>query len=67
VSGPTKVTYDDMKGINKSNMVIVTPNGLLVEAKTKSHIVGNQKINSPGVSMQMPMDFSRDSKVTAIN
>jgi hypothetical protein len=67
VRGPTKLTYDDIKGINKSNMVIDTHTGLLVEAKTKSHIAGNLGINYPGGSMQMPMDISSASKVTAIH
>jgi len=67
VSGPAKLTYNDMKGINKSNMGIDTPNGLLAEAKTKSYIVGNLEINYPGGSMQMPMDISNDSRVTGIN
>ena len=67
VSGPTKVTYDDLKGINKSNMVIDTRTGLLINAQSKSHIAGNLGINYPGGSMQMPMDISSDSKITAIN
>ena len=67
VNGPTKVTYDDMKGISKSNIVIDTQTGLLVEAKSKSHIAGTLGINYPGGSMQMPMDISIDSKVSAIN
>jgi hypothetical protein len=67
VSGPTKVTYDDLKGLSKSNMIIDTRTGLLVESKTKSHVAGNLGVSYPGGSMQMPMDISSDSKVTAIN
>ncbi len=67
VNGPAKVTYDDLKGISKSTMAIDIQTGFLVEAKSKSHIAGNLGINYPGGSMQMPMDISIDSKVTAIN
>jgi hypothetical protein len=67
VSGPTKVTYDDLKGVSKSTMVIDTRTGLLVEAKTKSHIAGTLGINYPGGSMQMPMEITSEAKVTAIN
>lgn len=67
VSGPTKVTYDDLKGMSKSTLVIDVRTGLLMEAKSKSHTAGTLGINYPGGSMQMPMDINSESKVTAIN
>jgi hypothetical protein len=65
-SGGAKVTYDDLKGLNKSNMVIDIRTGLIVEDKAKTHITGNLGISAPGFSMQMPMDINGESKVTAI-
>ena len=67
VTGPAKITYDDLKGVSKSNMVIDTRTGLIVESKSKSHTAGTLGISYTGGSMQMPMDITSDSKVTAIN
>jgi hypothetical protein len=66
VAGSAKITYDDLKGINKSNMVIDTRTGLVVEDKAKTHIAGNLGINAPGMSMQIPMDINGESKVIAL-
>jgi hypothetical protein len=66
VSGGAKVTYDDLKGLSKSTLKIDIRTGLLIEEKAKSHIAGNLGISAPGVSMQIPMDISSESKVTAI-
>jgi hypothetical protein len=65
-SGPAKITYDDIKGLSKSNMVIDTRTGLLIEEKGKTHIAGTLGISGPGFSMQMPMDINGESKVVAI-
>jgi hypothetical protein len=65
-SGGAKVTYNDLKGLSKSNMVIDIRTGLLVEDKAKTHIAGNLGISAPGFSMQMPMDINGESKVIAL-
>jgi hypothetical protein len=65
-SGGAKVTYDDIKGLSKSNMVIDIRTGLIVEDKAKTHITGNLGISAPGFSMQMPMDINGESKVIAL-
>lgn len=65
-SGVTKVTYDDIKGLSKSNMVIDIRTGLLIEDKAKTHITGNLGVSGPGFSMQIPMDINGDSKVIAL-
>lgn len=65
-SGVAKITYDDLKGLSKSNMVIDTRTGLLIEEKGKSHIAGNLGVSGPGFSMQIPMDINGESKVIAI-
>ena len=66
LAGGAKITYDDLKGLSKSNMVIDTGTGLLIEEKGKTHIAGNLSISGPGFSMQMPMDINGESKVVAI-
>ena len=65
-SGGAKITYDDIKGLSKSNMVIDIRTGLVVEDKTKTHIAGNLGVNVQGMSMQIPMDINGKSKVIAL-
>ena len=65
-SGGAKITYDDLKGLSKSNLVIDTRTGLIVEAKAKTHIAGNLGVSAPGFSMQIPMDINGDSRVIAL-
>jgi len=65
-SGGAKITYEDLKGLSKSNMVIDTTTGLIIENSAKTHIAGNLGISMPGMSMQIPMDINGTSKVIAI-
>ena len=65
-SGGASVTYDNLQGLSKSDMVIDIRTGLIVEDKAKTHISGNLGISAPGMSMQMPMDINGESKVTAL-
>ena len=65
-SGGATVTYDDIKGLSKSDMVIDIRTGLIVENSGKTHITGNLGISAPGFSMQMPLDINGESKVTAL-
>jgi hypothetical protein len=66
VAGGAKITYDDIKGLSKSNMVIDIRTGLLIEDKAKTHTAGNLGISAPGMSMQIPMDINGESKVIAL-
>jgi hypothetical protein len=66
ISGTAKVTYDDLKGLSKSTIVIDTRTGLLTEQKAKTHISGNLGISGPGFSMTMPMDINGESNVVAL-
>lgn len=65
-SGGARVTYNDLAGLSKSNMVIDIRTGLIVEDKAKTHIAGNLGISAPGFSMQMPMDINGESKVITL-
>jgi hypothetical protein len=65
-SGGAKITYDDLKGLSKSDMVVDIRTGLLIEDKGKTHISGNLGVNAPGFSMQIPMDINGTSKVIAL-
>jgi len=65
-SGGATVTYDDIKGLSKLNIVIDSRTGLVVETSGKTHITGNLGISAPGFSMQMPMDINGESKVVSL-
>src|SRR5664280_1005267 len=66
IAGGATITYDDIKGLSKSTMVIDTRTGLLVEDTAKIHIAGNLGVSAPGMGMQIPMDINGTSKVIAL-
>ena len=51
-TGGAKITYDDIKGLSKSSIVIDIRTGLVVELSSKTHIAGNlgsdSSRNEPG-------------------
>lgn len=65
-SGGATITYDDLKGLSKSTIVIDIPSGLVVESVSKTHIAGNLGVTVPGMSMEIPMDINSNSKVVSI-
>jgi hypothetical protein len=64
--GGATITYDDLKGLSKSAIVIDIRTGFIVEENAKTHIAGNLGLTMPGMSMQIPMDINSESKVVAI-
>jgi len=66
VTGGVTITYDNLKGLSKSNMVVDINTGLMIEDKAKTHIAGNLGVSGPGFSIQMPMDINGESKVIAL-
>jgi hypothetical protein len=65
-SNGATVTYDNLTGLGRSNMVIDISTGLVVEDKSKIRISGTLGISAPGFSMQMPMDINGETKVIAL-
>jgi len=65
-SAGATVTYDNLAGLSKSDLVIDTRTGLLVEDNARTHITGTLGISGPGFSMQMPMDINGETKITAV-
>ena len=64
-SGGATVTYNNLRGINKSNLVIDTITRLAVENKTKARISGNLGVSAPGFSMDIPMEINGETVITA--
>jgi hypothetical protein len=65
-SGGATVTYDNLTGLSKSDLIIDIHTGLVVEDKAKTHISGTLGVSAPGFSMQIPMDINGETKVTAV-
>lgn len=65
-SGGATVTYDNLAGMSKSNLVIDIRTGLVIEDIAKTRISGTLGISAPGFSMQMPMDINGETKVTSV-
>ncbi len=64
--GGGKITYDDISGLSKSDIVIDITTGLVQQSISKSHVTGNLGFSMPGVSMQIPIDINSNSKLTSI-
>ncbi|MFO7620160.1 MAG: DUF6263 family protein [Bacteroidales bacterium] len=65
-SGGATVSYGNLKGLGKSNMVIDINAGLVAEDNVKTRISGNLDVSAPGFSMQIPLDINGESKVRAL-
>lgn len=65
-SGGATVTYGNLNGLGKSNMVIDINTGLIAEDNVKTRISGNLDVSAPGFSMQIPLDINGESKVRAL-
>jgi hypothetical protein len=65
-SGGATVTYGELKGMSKANMVVDARTGMRISENGKTHISGNLGISAPGFSMQMPMDINGETKIIAI-
>lgn len=65
-SGGATVMYNSLRGMNRSNLLIDTSTGLLTENKSRTRITGNLAVSGPGFSMEIPMDISGETIVTAL-
>lgn len=65
-SGGATVTYGDLKGMSRADMVIDARTGLRIEENGKTSITGTLGISAAGFSMQMPMDIKGETKVIVV-
>jgi hypothetical protein len=65
-SGGATITYDNLKGLSKSTIIIDIPTGLTVKAESKTHISGNLGVTVPGTSLDIPLDINSNSRVWLI-
>ncbi len=66
-SGAATITYGNLQGLGKADMVIDTNTGLINENNVKTRISGNMDVSGPGFSMQIPLDINGESRVTAVS
>lgn len=64
--GPAKVSYNDLKGSGKSNVVVDTRTGLIIANTTKTHIAGNLNVSVQGMNLDMPMEMDGETKVIGL-
>jgi hypothetical protein len=64
--GPAKITYDDLKGMGKSEVSLDTQTGLMIQNTSKNHLAGNLNISVQGMNIQMPMEMEGTSRVVSI-
>ncbi len=65
-SGGATVTYDDLKGMSKTTLVVDPRTGLPLESSGKTSISGNLGVSAPGVSMQIPLSITGETRVKAL-
>ncbi len=65
VSGAT-ITYNDLKGLSKSSVMIDPATGLLLESNGKMHIAGNMNVSVQGMSLQLPLEINGETKTIAL-
>jgi hypothetical protein len=61
-----KISYADVKGLNKATIKIDAKTGLIIESIGKTSMSGNLSVNAQGQSMQIPMDVKGDIKVISL-
>jgi hypothetical protein len=66
VSGGAKITYDDIKGLSKSTLMIDVNTGLVADEKAKTHISGTLAVSVQGMSLQIPMDINSEARTKTI-
>jgi hypothetical protein len=66
VSGGARITYDDIKGINKSTILLDVNTGLVADEKAKTHISGTLAVSVQGMSLQIPMDINSEARTKTI-
>ncbi len=66
LSGGATVSYDDLRGMSKTTLLIDTRTGLPLENSGKTSISGNLGVSAPGVSMQIPLTISGETTVKAL-
>lgn len=61
-----KITYGDLAGLSKADMVVNTLTGFIIESKGKSHITGTLSLSTQGMNMDIPMEISGEMEITTI-
>jgi hypothetical protein len=61
-----RITYDGLTGMGKSNLIIDSLTGLVIENNSKTHMAGDLNVSVQGMNLQIPMEIDGESKVVAL-
>jgi hypothetical protein len=64
--GGATITYDNLKGLGKTEMVVDSKTGLVIESSSKTHIAGNLHISVQNNNIELPMEIDGESKMIAV-
>lgn len=64
--GGATITYDNLKGIGKTEMVVNSNTGLVMESTSKTHITGNLQVSFQNNNIELPMEINGESKLMAL-
>jgi hypothetical protein len=64
--GGAMINYDGLKGLGKTEMVLDSKTGLVIESSSKTHIAGNLHISVQNNNIELPMEINGESKVIAL-
>jgi len=66
VSSGATITYDNLRGLSKSNITIDITTGLVIESSSKTRITGNLGVSVPGMNLDIPMDIDSNTRIFSI-
>jgi hypothetical protein len=64
--GPATITYESLKGMSKSTLIVDTATGLSSSHTAKTMISGTLGVTVPGMSLEMPMEITSTSTATLV-
>jgi hypothetical protein len=64
--GGATVNYDGLKGLGKTDMVVDSSTGLVIESSSKTHIAGNLHISVQNNNIELPMEINGESKTISL-
>jgi hypothetical protein len=64
--GGANITYDNLTGLGKANMVIDVQTGFMKTASSRMHITGDLSVSVQGMNMNIPMIIDSQTDITTL-
>lgn len=65
-TGGARITYDNLRGLSKSNITFDIKTGLVTESNSETRISGNLGVTVPGMSLDIPMDIDSNTRIFSV-